>query len=100
MNRNEKSIEKPCIIIIGGSFLNGINEKGLLKDNYMKIQSFPGETTETILNEVEELVKGKPDSLIVHSETNNILKDKNVLTNVKKVLKKVERCSPETQKER
>ena len=34
--------------------LNGINEKGLSKDNRVKIKSFPGGTTEIILEEVEK----------------------------------------------
>ena len=50
----------------------------------MKIQNFAGGTTETILNEVEELVKRKPDSLIVHAGTSDLSKGKNILTNVKK----------------
>ena len=75
--------------------LNGINEKELSKDNHVKIQNFPKGTRETVLDKVEELFKRKPDSLIVH-ETNDIAKGKNVLTNVKKNLKKVKKCSPET----
>ena len=64
--------------------MNGINEKGLSKDNRVKIKNFPGETTEIILEEVEELVKNKLDTLIVRAGTNNLTKGKNVLKNVKK----------------
>ena len=52
--------------------------------------------TETILNEFEELLKSKPDSLIVHARTNGIAKGKNELTNAKKILKKVKKSSQET----
>ena len=52
--------------------------------------------TETILNEFEELLKSKPDSLIVHARTNGIAKGRNVLTNAKKILKKVKKSSQET----
>ena len=31
--------------------LNGVNEKGLSKDNRVKVKNFPGVTTETILEE-------------------------------------------------
>ena len=51
---NEKSAKKSRIIIIGDSLLNSINEKGLSKINAVKIKSFPGGTTETILEEVEK----------------------------------------------
>ena len=34
---NEKSAKKPSVIITGDSLLNGINEKGLTKDNRVKI---------------------------------------------------------------
>ena len=64
-----KSAKKPRVIITGGSLLNGINEKGLSKDNHVKRTNFPGGTTETSLGEVEELVKNKPDTLIVHTGT-------------------------------
>ena len=57
--------------------------------------SFPGRTTETVLNKVEELVKSKADSLIMHAGTSNSAKGKNVLTNVKKILEK-KKYSPET----
>ena len=66
--------------------MNGINEKGLLKDNHIKIKNFPGGTKETILEEVEELVKNKLDILIVHVGTNDLTKGKSVLNNVKKIL--------------
>ena len=48
---NEKSAKKPRVIITGDSLLNGLNEKGLSKDNRVKIKNFPGVTTETILEE-------------------------------------------------
>ena len=34
---NEKSAKKSSVIITGDSLLNGINEKGLTKDNRVKI---------------------------------------------------------------
>ena len=58
--------------------------------------SFLGRTTETVLNKVEELVKSKADSLIMHAGTSNSANGKNVLTNVKKILEKKRKYSPET----
>ena len=73
---NEKSAKKPRVIITGDSLLNSINEKGLSKDNRVEIKNFPGGTTETISEEVEELVKNKPDTLIVHAGTNDLTEGK------------------------
>ena len=86
---NEKSAKNPRVIITGDSLLNGINKKALSKDNRVKIKKFPGETTETILEEVEELVKNKRDTLIVRAGTNNLTKGKNV----KKIIKSVKRLN-------
>ena len=74
--------------------LNGINEKGLSKEKHVEIKNFLGGTTETISGEVEELVKNKLDTLIVQAGTNDLMNGKNVLNNVKKVIKLVKRFSP------
>ena len=60
------------------SFLSGISQKGLTMDTHVKIQNFPVGTTKTILNEVQELIESKRDSLIMHEGTNDFGKDKNV----------------------
>ena len=92
----EKPANKTRVIITGDSLLNGINEKGLSKDKHAKIKKFLGGTTETISGEVEELVKNKLDTLIVQAGTNDLMNGKNVLNNVKKVIKLVKRFSPQT----
>ena len=93
---SDKSAKKPRVIITGDSLLNSINEKGLSKVNRVRIKNFLGGTTETILEEVEELVKNKPDTFIVHAGTNDLTKGKNVLNNVKKFIKSVNRLFPQT----
>ena len=97
-NENKKSAKKPRVIITGDSLLNSINEKGLSsKDNHVTIKNFPGGTTETILEEVEQLVKNKLDTVhIVHVGTSDLTKGKNVLNSVKKFIKSVKRFSPKT----
>ena len=79
----------------GDSLLNGITENGSPKDNHDKIKNSPDGTTETILEEVEELVKNKSDTLIVDAGTNDLTKGKNLLNNVKKIIKLVKRFSPQ-----
>ena len=76
--------------------LNGINELGLSKHQNVKIQNFPGGTTETILEEVETLVTEKPDCIIIHAGTNDITNGINSINSVKKIVKKVNQTSPNT----
>ena len=83
-------------IVEGDSLLNGINERGLYKDFNVKVNNIPGGTNETVLEKIDELVKCKASSLIVHAGTNDLTKGKNVLNNVKKIVKEVKRISPNT----
>ena len=87
-NERKKSTKKPAVIINGDLLLDGRDEKGikkLSKNNRVKIKNFPVGTSETNLEEVEELVKSKPDTHIVHAETNDLTKRINVLNDVRKI---------------
>ena len=64
-DNKDKSIVKRKVIVVGDSLLNGINERGFSKDFNMKVNNIPGGTSETALDKIEELVKYKPNSLIV-----------------------------------
>ena len=65
--------------------LNGFNERGLSKHQNVKIQNFPGGASETILDKVETLVAEKPDCIIIHAGTNDIMNGINSLNSVKKI---------------
>ena len=95
-DNKDKNIVKRKVIVVGDSLLNGINERGLSKDFNVKVNNIPGGTSETVLDKIDELVKCKPSSLIVHAGTNDLTKGKNVLNNVKKIVKEVKRISPNT----
>ena len=73
-----------------------INEHDLSKHQNVKIQKFPGGTTETILDKVETVVAEKPDCIIIHAGTNDITNGINSLNSVKKVVRKVKQTSPNT----
>ena len=73
-----------------------MNEKGLSKDNNVSIKNFPSRTTENNLGKVEELLKNKPDTLIVHAGINDFTKGKNVLNSVKKKLLNPQKCFLQT----
>ena len=76
--------------------LNGIHECGLSKQQQVKIQNFPGGTSEIILDVVDLLVTDKPDCTIVHAGTNDITKGINSLNSVNKIVKKVKQTSSNT----
>ena len=76
--------------------LNGINEHGLSKHKNVKIQNFSGGIAETIFDKVETLVAEKPDCIIRHDGTNDIMNGINSLNSVKEIVKKVKQTSPNT----
>ena len=76
--------------------LNNIHETGLSKQHTVKVKNFPGTTTETILQKMENPLESKPDVLILHAGTNDIPKNINPLNNLRKVHRKCLELSPET----
>ena len=76
--------------------LNGIHERGLSKQQQVKIQIFPGGTSKTILDDVHILVADKQDFILVPVGTNDITKGINSLNSKKKIVKKVKQTSPNT----
>ena len=70
-NSDEKQ-ERVKIVVTGDSVLNGVNEKGLLKSHNVKVKNYPGATSEDILDKIDELLKFKPDCLLVQARTNNL----------------------------
>ena len=62
--------------------LNNINARGLSKSKKADVLNFPGATSSDIVNEIDEVLKGKPESLIIHISTNDLTNDINLLTNV------------------
>ena len=73
--------------------VNGISEKRLSVKHNVKIVRFPGDTSEKILEKLDDIIKEKPGNLIVHDETNDITNNVNLSTNVKKVFSKISRES-------
>ena len=58
------------------SVLNGINEKGLLKNHSIKVNSIPSGTSDVILDELAFFLKNKPVGLMLHAVANDITKGK------------------------
>ena len=88
--------KKKKVVVAGDSLLNGISEKGLLRDHQVTVKNLPGGTTEKVLEEIEDLLADKPDCIIIHAGTNDITNGINSLNSVKKVVKDVKKSSPNT----
>ena len=59
--------------------LNGLHEKGLSMNHKVKVKNYPGGTSETILDNIDDIVKNKPDFLIIHAGTNDLTNGINLL---------------------
>ena len=81
--------QKKKVTVTGDSMLNGISEKGLRRAHNVKVTNFPGDTSDKIADELDGLIKDKPDDLVIHIGTNDLTNNVKLLNNVKKILKKV-----------
>ena len=95
LNSEEKQ-EKVKTVVTGDSILNSMNEKGLSKSHSVNVKSYPGATSEDILDKINNLLKVKPDCLLVHVGTNDLTNKVDLLISVKKMVKKVKNSSPNT----
>ena len=92
--RNDQ--QKKKVVIIGDSMLNGLHEKGLSMNHKVKVKNYPGGTSEKILDNIDEIVKNKPDCLIIHAGTNDLTYGINLLNQAKKIVKQVKKVSQNT----
>ena len=83
-----KALYKVKVIVVGDSNLNGINKKGLCEN--------PTSKSKAALDETDAIVGQKPDRIIVHPGTNDIIKGINILNTVKKIEKEIKNSLPNT----
>ena len=76
---------------------NGIHEKAMSKNYRAKANNFPGGTSATILENIDQLVTSKPNCLIVHAGTNDLANRSNLLNKAKKIVKQVKKVSQNNQ---
>ena len=79
------------VAITRGSMLNEIHEKGMSKNHRVKVNNFPGGTNAMIQENIDQLVKSKPDCLIVYPGTNDLADGRNLLDQVKKIVEQVKK---------
>ena len=61
-----------------------MHEKDMPKNYRVKLNDFLRGTSATMLENIDQLVKSKPDCLIVHAGTNDLANGTNLLNQVKK----------------
>ena len=72
------------IVVTGDSVLHGVNKKGLSKSHNVKVKNYPGAISKDILDRIYGLLKVKPDCLLVHIGTRDLMNNVNLLNSVKK----------------
>ena len=77
-NKKSKNVD-----IIGDSMLNNINGKGVFKSKKVDVLNISGATSGDIVDKIDDVLEGKPESLIVHVGTNDLTNNVNLLSNVK-----------------
>ena len=70
-----KQLSKPKIIIAGDSMLKNLDGWMMARSKSVKIHSFPGATTEDIASYLTPLINKRPDHILSHIGTNNLVTD-------------------------
>ena len=84
------------VIIIGDSMLYNVNSRGLSKSKKIEVLIFPKATSTDIVNKKYDILEDKPQSLIFHVGTEDLTNNVNLLNNVKKIVNKTKKKSPNT----
>ena len=74
--------------------LNNINSRNKLKE--VDVLNFSDATSADVLTKIEDVLNKKLTSLIVYVGTNDLTNDINLLSNVKKIVNKTNKTSPNT----
>ena len=77
------------VVIAGDSLLSGIPGKEISKSDPVKNNNVPGGTSETVVENLDSLIRNKPYRWIVHPRINHITNENNLLNIAKKIVKKV-----------
>ena len=92
-NRTKKSRRHICII--GDSMVKHITGPGISKNDQIQVKTHPGATTEDIIDYIKPTIRQKPDIVIIHSGTNDLIKDVNTMSRVRKVVAAVKEIDTE-----
>ena len=62
----------------------------------MQVKTHPGATTNDIIDYIKPTIRQKPDIVIIHSGTNDLTKDVNTMSRVRKVVAAVKEIDTES----
>ena len=74
--------------------LNNINSRGLSQSKEADVLNFPGATSSDVLTKTDDVFNKKLAPLIAHVGTNDLTNDMNMLSNIKKIVNKTNKTSP------
>ena len=63
-----------------------ITGPGISNNDQVQVKTYPGATTDDIIDHIKSTIGQKPDIVIVHSGTNNLTKDVNTMNMVRKIV--------------
>ena len=92
-NRNKKSGRHICII--GDSMVRHTTGPGISKKDQAQVKTYQGATTEDIIDYIKPTIRQQPDIVIIHSGTNDLTKDVNTMSRVRKVVAAVKEIDTE-----
>ena len=71
-NKLSKQRNKKKVVVTEDSMLNDMSEKGLIKSHKITVESVPGGTSNTIVENLDQLLKENSDDPTMHVRTNGL----------------------------
>ena len=99
-NRNKKSGKKKQkknknICIISDSMVKHITGPGISENDQVQVKTHSGAATQDIIDYIKPTIRQKPDIAFIHSGTNDLTKDMNTMSRVRKVVAAVKKIDTE-----
>ena len=84
------------VIVVGDSMLNGVNEKGLSRNHFVKVHAHGGATSEDLVDHIKPVARRAPNLVIIHVGSNDLTKDVKTIDELQKVVDHIKKESPST----
>ena len=75
---NSLAVKKE-VFVIGDSMIKYVNGREVSRNNSVKVRTHPGATTDDFIDYVRPTVRKKPNLIIIHTRTNDIQNNVNIL---------------------
>ena len=87
---NSNGDSKTKVMVVGDSLVKYLQREELSsKKNNVNVITHPGSTTEDMLDYIKPIARRKPDTLIIHTRTNDVTNGVNTMKKVRKLVKVV-----------